>query len=69
MLMTLDCQEQILLSNNMTDTSMQQEAQQLDEWAVKNKMLLDGQKSEELCQRSTTTSSSDGGRNWEPVVQ
>lgn len=44
----------------MTDTSMQKEVQKLDEWEVK--MLLNGQKTVELCKRSITTSPFNVGR-------
>ena len=38
----------IPISNIMSDTSTQLEAQRLDEWAAKNKMMLNGKKSVEL---------------------
>lgn len=38
----------IPISSIMSDTSMCQEAQRLDEWAAKSKMILNGKKSVEL---------------------
>ena len=55
----------IPVSNIMSDTSMQLEAQRLDEWAAKNKMMLNGKNSHGTSDmfrtESTTTSPSDVG--------